>query len=157
MFESCCDWTAAHQDRWWPVWIKHSSLLCVRVTLPSDTHALILFRRFIWCFWSSINDQQKQKKILTYFSLSTQFRFSCTVFLCCLKKYILPTKLHFLNKKYSKFSKIVKYYFNSKQLFSMWIYCKMYYISVIKAVFSASLLQSSVSRDLQKSFSYAAQ
>ncbi len=30
-------------------------------------------------------------------------------------------------------------------------YVKMYFISVIKAVFSASLLQSSVSHDLQKS------
>ncbi len=33
----------------------------------------------------------------------------------------------------------------------------MYFIPVIKAEFSASLLQSSVSHDLQKSFWYAAQ
>ncbi len=50
-----------------------------------------------------------------------------------------------------KYSKIVKYYYNLKQLFSMWIYIKLSFISVIKAVFSASLLQSSVSHDLQKS------
>ncbi len=47
--------------------------------------------------------------------------------------------------------KIVKYYYNIKQLFSMLISVKLSFISVIKAVFSASLLQSSVSHDLQKS------
>ncbi len=36
--------------------------------------------------------------------------------------------------------KIVKYYCNLKQLFSMWIYSQMWFISVIKAEFSASLL-----------------
>ncbi len=34
----------------------------------------------------------------------------------------------------------------------MWIYFKIEFIAVIKSEFSASLLQSSVSRDLQKSF-----
>ncbi len=29
------------------------------------------------------------------------------------------------NQKYSKNSKIVKYYYNLKQLFSIWIYFKM--------------------------------
>ncbi len=42
-------------------------------------------------------------------------------------------------------SNIVKYYYNLKFL------CESIFISVIKAVFSASLLQSSVSHDLQKS------
>ncbi len=50
---------------------------------------------------------------------------------------------------------MVKYYYHLNIQFSVWIYCKMYFIAVIKAVFSASLLQSSVSHDLQKSFWYA--
>ncbi len=37
----------------------------------------------------------------------------------------------------------------------MWMYCKTSFIAVIKAESSLSLLQSSVSHDLQKSFWYA--
>ncbi len=47
----------------------------------------------------------------------------------------------------------VKNYYNFKDLVSFWIYFKNYFIYVIKAEFPASLLQSSVSHDLQKSAS----
>ncbi len=60
---------------------------------------------------------------------------------------IILLRLHFFDQKYSRIRNIVKYYYNLKELFSMWIYCKMYFITVIKAVFSSSLLQSSVSHD----------
>ncbi len=33
--------------------------------------------------------------------------------------------LHLLDKKYSKNCNIMKYYYNLKQLFSIWIYFKM--------------------------------
>ncbi len=52
---------------------------------------------------------------------------------------IILLRLHFFDQKYSRIRNIVKYYYNLKELFSMWIYCKM--------EFSASLLQSSVSHD----------
>ncbi len=48
--------------------------------------------------------------------------------------------------------KIVKYYYNLNKKNFMWIYVKMNLFLWYTAEFSASLLQSSVSHDLQKSF-----
>ncbi len=59
--------------------------------------------------------------------------------------------LHLFDQKYSKNSETVKYYYNLKTNYIV-IYFKMSFIPVIKAEFSAYLLQSSVSHDLQKSF-----
>ncbi len=56
-------------------------------------------------------------------------------------------RLHLFDQKYFKNSKIVKYFYNLKWLFSISVYNKILFISVIKAEFSASLLQSSVSHD----------
>jgi len=51
-----------------------------------------------------------------------------------------------LDQKYNKNCKMLKYYYNLKCMISMWI-CVKVFISV----FSASLQQSSMSHDLQKS------
>ncbi len=56
-------------------------------------------------------------------------------------------RLHSFDQKYNKNRNIVEYNYNLKQLFSMWISVKIAFIPTIKAVFSASLLQSSVSHD----------
>ncbi len=54
--------------------------------------------------------------------------------------------LHLFNQKYSKNSNIVKYNYNLKGLFSIWIDFRIYSCDE----FSASLLQSSVSHDLSE-------
>ncbi len=58
-------------------------------------------------------------------------------------------RLHLFDKKYSKNSDIVKYCYNLKELFSNLIYFKR---KCIKAEFSASLLQSSLSHDPSEIF-----
>ncbi len=61
--------------------------------------------------------------------------------------------LQVLDKMYSKNSNTVKYYYNFKLLFSIVIYIlKLSLFLWCKSEFSASLFQSSVSHDLQKSF-----
>jgi len=55
--------------------------------------------------------------------------------------------LMFLKVWIKKYRKIVKYSYSLKQLFSIWLYFNISLIPVIKAVFSASLLQSSESHD----------
>ncbi len=53
---------------------------------------------------------------------------------------------------WNKNSNIVQYYSNNKKKSFLFLCFEMSFISVIKAVFSASLLQSSVSHDLHKSY-----
>ncbi len=48
-------------------------------------------------------------------------------------------RLHLFDEKYSKNSNILKYYYNLKELFSIWIYFKIVFIPVIKAASSSSL------------------
>ncbi len=63
-------------------------------------------------------------------------------------------RLHLFDQKYSKTSNTVKYFCNELKL-NLKINVLKYLIKLWhKAEFSASLLQSSVSHDLQKSFSY---
>ncbi len=59
---------------------------------------------------------------------------------------------HFFDQKCSTNSKIMKYYYNLKELFSISIYFKMSFIAVIKAVFYSSLQCHMI---LQKSFWFA--
>jgi len=53
----------------------------------------------------------------------------------------------YLFKKLFLHRYIVNYYCHLNELFSIVIYSKMYFFSVIRAEFSASLLHSSVSHD----------
>ncbi len=69
----------------------------------------------------------------------------------CGKSLFCSSRLHVIDQKYSKNCNTVKYYNKFKITVSVRIYSKMSFIYLIKAVFSASLLQSSVSHDLQKS------
>ncbi len=57
---------------------------------------------------------------------------------------LCSSNLHLFDQKYRKKCNIVKYYYNLKECLSILIYFKISFISVIKAEFSASLLQSSV-------------
>ncbi len=56
-------------------------------------------------------------------------------------------RLHLFDINTVKYSNILKYYYDLKYILYLNIYFKMYFISVIKAVFSAALFQSSVSHD----------
>ncbi len=57
----------------------------------------------------------------------------------------MQTKAVFIDKRYSNYSNIIKYYYSLKWLFSNVLYFKMYFISVNFQ--QLILLQSSVSHD----------
>ncbi len=103
-----------------------------KLTAISGTAAplLVWTRRLLRLFKVSLsqNDRLKVQPVLHWHTNTTLQKFGAVRILN--RSLFCSPRLHLIDQKHSK---IVKLYYNSKQAFSMWIYVKMSFISVMRS------------------------